>query len=532
MSGGLLPAALADLFVRSALLLLLAWAAAAAIGRAGAPAASRHLVWLLCVAALLLLPLLAAMLPALPLPVLPAEPLVATPPATGAPSTAMVQTPDTVDLRSLLVWAIYGLVAAAVAARLLLGHLLLALHWRRADAHPEIESRLNQLKSQLGITRRVHLRLSRGPSMPITWGFSNPRILLPADAASWSEERRRLVLLHELAHIARFDSPVRLAAGLACALYWFQPVIWFAVRKLRIEQEHAADDLVLAAGAGPRLYALSLLEVAGARSPRMIGSLHAAMAGRSELERRLAAIVAPAARGGPGSIFVATTILMASASVLFAATAIPVAAPAAAPEVIAPLTAIPAVRAQTALLTAIPVARPAPEMAVAPIAAANPAEPVLVAAPHVPPAPVPALDVVPAVPALPAVAMIPARPAEYEPLGVEPGRVEAVKAYRRARANYLAQLRTYHEQLTTYHREVKEQHRQVAALRRDGNLANSGNDGNAGNAGNAGNEGGPGHLPVLPTPPTAPTSPTPPSAIYRRIGSIGAAEPMPSSQGP
>jgi len=529
MSGGLLPAALADLFVRSALLLLLAWAAAAAIGRAGAPAASRHLVWLMCLAALLLLPLLAAVLPALPLQVLPAEPLAAAPPPISAPSTAAAPAPTASDFRSLLAWTIYALVAAAVAARLLLGHLLLALHWRRADAHPVIESRLNQLKSQLGITRKVHLRLSRGPSMPITWGFSNPRILLPADAVCWSEERQRLVLLHELAHIARFDSPVRLAAGLACALYWFQPVIWFAVRKLRIEQEHAADDLVLAAGAGPRLYAFSLLEVAGARTPRMIGSLHAAMAGRSELERRLAAIVAPSARGGPGVLFVAATILAASAAVLFAATAIPVAAPAAEPGPIAPLTLVPAARAETAVTAATPVARPVPAIAVAPMETADPAETSLAVTPLVPPTPVPALD---AAPAVPAVAMIPARPGAYEPLGVEQDRVEAVKAYRRERAIYLLQLRAYHEQLRAYHREVKEQHLQTAALRRDGNLGNSGNDGNAGNAGNGGNEGGPGQMPILPTPPTAPTSPTPPSAIYRRIGSIASAEPMPSSQGP
>jgi beta-lactamase regulating signal transducer with metallopeptidase domain len=522
-----LPAALADLFVRSALLLLLAWAAATAIGKAGAPAASRHMVWLLCLAALLLLPLLAALLPVLPLPILPTEPPAAAS-AALAPSLAAAPAPRPLDAQSLLAWTIYGFVAAAVAARLLLGRLMLALHWSRADAHPGLEGRLDQLKSQLGIARRVHLRLSRDSSMPITWGLSEPRILLPAGARSWSEERLRLVLLHELAHVSRFDSPVRLAAGLACALYWFQPVIWFAVRKLRIEQEHAADDLVLAAGARPRVYALSLLEVARGRPSPMMGGLHAAMAGPSELERRLAAIVAPAARGGPGPAFAAATILAASAFALFAATAMPVAAPGAASSV----EPVAAARTEVAAPAAAPVAQTDSDSRVASVETAGPSAPAPAGSPLVPPTPVPAIDALPAIPAVAAIAMIPARPAAFEPIGVEADRAEAVAAYRRERAIYRLQLREYHEQLRGFHREVKEQHRQVAALRRDGNLANSGNDGNAGNAGNAGNEGGPGQMPVMPTPPTAPTSPTPPSAIYRRIGSIASAEPRPSSQGP
>lgn len=522
-----LPEALADLFVRSGLLLLLAWAAAAAIGRAGAPAASRHLVWLLSLAALLLLPLLGSVLPALPLPVLPPEPVPAAP-MTLAPAMPAAPIAEPVDPGAALAWAIYALVAAAVAARLLLGGLLLTSRWRRSDDHPALQDKLDRLRSQLGIARPVRLRLSRDSAMPLTWGMLNPRILLPAEAASWTEERLRLVLLHELAHVSRFDSPARLAAGLACATYWFQPLIWLAGRKLRIEQEHAADDLVLAAGARPRTYAFSLLEVAGGRAPGLAGGLHAAMAGPSDLERRLSAIVAPRARGRPGRTFVAAAIFAASASALFAASALPVAPIAEA----VPVAPVEPVRAVGPVATMTSAARPAVRDTVAPVPPAAPGTQAEDVHPTLALAGMPPIELIRAVPALPAVAALPATLEAYEGVPDESERQAAVEAYRRARAVYRLQRREYHAQLGEYHRQVKEQHRQVAALRREGNLVNSGNDGNAGNVGNEGNEGGPGHMPVFPTAPTAPTPPTPPSPIYRRLVAVASAEPIPASQGP
>ena len=104
------------------------------------------------------------------------------------------------------------------------------------------------------------------------------------------------MLLHELAHVSRHDSFSRSAAAMVCALYWFQPVIWYAARRMRLEQEHACDDLVLSLGAAARAYARDLLEVAGAfRPPPLVAGLSVAMARNSELERRLTAII----RRGP-----------------------------------------------------------------------------------------------------------------------------------------------------------------------------------------------------------------------------------------
>ena len=179
-------------------------------------------------------------------------------------------------------------------------------------------------RARCGCPGRLALRIARGPAMPMTWGTLAPRILLPAEALSWPADRRRLVLLHELAHVARRDSLGRSAASLACALYWFHPGAWFAARRMRLEQECAADDRVLALGAPARGYALSLLDLA-----RRIGETSrpdhaAAMAGMCQLERRVVAITTPARRDQPGLAFLAAATVAASFVMLVTAAGVPV----------------------------------------------------------------------------------------------------------------------------------------------------------------------------------------------------------------
>jgi beta-lactamase regulating signal transducer with metallopeptidase domain len=312
------------LVLRATLLLGVAWAVAAALRKAGASAASRHVAWLLGVAGLLVLPILWWLAPPLRLPILRPEAASAAaalpPPAGAAPATLGSLPWEAAS------WLVYGLGAAALLLRFALCRRLVSRLWRDAEPAGDAawQDLLSRLSGQLSLSRPVELRIACGPVMPMTWGTLSPKILLPAEARAWPAERRRLVLLHELAHVARCDSLSRSAASLACALYWFHPGAWLAARRLRLEQEFAADDRVLAAGAGARSYALSLLELARCVEDKSWPDHAPAMAGACQLERRLLSITAPVHRERPGTAFLSVSAAAAVAATLAIATGLPV----------------------------------------------------------------------------------------------------------------------------------------------------------------------------------------------------------------
>ncbi len=150
---------------------------------------------------------------------------------------------------------------------------------------------LNELRQQLSITRRVALVTSAERSIPMTWGLANPVILLPAESTNWNAERLRAVMLHELAHVRRFDCLTQIVGQIARAVFWSNPLAWVAMRGLRREQEQACDDRVLQSGLPPTDYAAHLLAVASQKYRLFAPAVALAMSRTSRIERRLASIL-------------------------------------------------------------------------------------------------------------------------------------------------------------------------------------------------------------------------------------------------
>ena len=153
--------------------------------------------------------------------------------------------------------------------------------------------------------------------MPMTWGWLRPVVLLPSDSVGWPEDRRRVVLMHELAHVKRWDCLTQQFAQVSCAAYWFNPLSWWASMRMMEEREKACDNLVLLAGREPSEYAGHLLAlVRERRSQRGVSMAAVAMARGANLEGRLRAILDPRATPRILSHWTAAAVLLVAGTVV------------------------------------------------------------------------------------------------------------------------------------------------------------------------------------------------------------------------
>jgi TonB family protein len=292
-----------SLLIRATVILVTGLGAVVVSRRASASARS---LWLaITFGALLLFPIATATLPParLVVPLPPATPTdvrQASTPAHRAPSTervtaAVAHSAAPISLREWLValWLTgvalsalpFGL-AVAGASRLRRGATSWLRGGRALDRHLERSPR-----RPLEIIRVSALRV------PCTIGFLRPVIAFPADAEDWDDEDIRRVLIHEYEHVRRGDWLIFLAARLACSLYWFHPLAWLALRKLRVETERACDDAVVRSADAPA-YAEQLVTLAARLSKAAVAPA-LSIAGRSELTARVSSILDGGRRRAP-----------------------------------------------------------------------------------------------------------------------------------------------------------------------------------------------------------------------------------------
>lgn len=153
-------------------------------------------------------------------------------------------------------------------------------------------SMTDELTRQAGIRREVALLQSDDPSLLVTCGLLRPAIILPTGSTDWSADRQRVVLRHELAHIARHDAATQMIGELLRVLQPFNPLVWMACRRLRQESEFACDDAVLGSGVDATDYASHLYDVAARLTGRQpLWASAPAIAHPSTLERRIVAML-------------------------------------------------------------------------------------------------------------------------------------------------------------------------------------------------------------------------------------------------
>jgi WD40 repeat protein/beta-lactamase regulating signal transducer with metallopeptidase domain len=367
-----------DVVVKATLLLAAAYLAAMVLGKASA--AVRHRIWCLMFMSLLVLPFASWLLPGWRLPILPysAETpvsAIATPVRTIAAVASDVVKPyepptmehpigdahrqavddaptgdalpkpknsasaagataiESQGLRASIASAtlppttipVFWLIGLGVALLPMAASFLRTfLLGRSARLLEDAEPRrlFQELCRTLGVKRSVGLLESEDRVIPMTWGLWRPVILLPRGWRAWSPQRRRIVLLHELAHIKRWDIGYQLLARLACAVYWFHPLAWHALRRMRIERELACDDYVLIAGERSTDYAEQLLEIAKDCQAPAWSAAAVAMAHSSKLEHRVRALLSqahshlPISRGTGRVILSGSVVLLACVAFL------------------------------------------------------------------------------------------------------------------------------------------------------------------------------------------------------------------------
>jgi beta-lactamase regulating signal transducer with metallopeptidase domain/tetratricopeptide (TPR) repeat protein len=184
----------------------------------------------------------------------------------------------------------------------------------------DIPRRLRTLAESLGVARRVRIGVCRRLGVPVLMGIVRPMILLPPAAlCGWSVEELEMVLLHELAHLRRWDNLVNLLQRVIEALLFFHPAVWWVSGWVRLERELCCDRLVVDRVGRPHAYAEMLVSLSASR--RRGGGAVVAMADRQvstrirrllNLKERSMKLTMPEGLGVLSAVIVGASLVLGS----------------------------------------------------------------------------------------------------------------------------------------------------------------------------------------------------------------------------
>jgi hypothetical protein len=156
-------------------------------------------------------------------------------------------------------YVLFGWAAIAIYGLARVVHGLWKIHALRASCIP-IDTNLLPLPST---QRQFTICSSESVRVPAAIGFFRPLIVLPTwTLKELSPEELSAVVLHELAHVERWDDWTNLAQKVIRALLFFHPAVWWIDSRIAIEREMSCDDAVLVKSQNPHKYAACLVSLA------------------------------------------------------------------------------------------------------------------------------------------------------------------------------------------------------------------------------------------------------------------------------
>ena len=264
-------------FIWQATLVALGLAGLTRLGRCSTPQ-SRYTAYTLALALMALVPLSTALLihPST------AQPLAASP---TAATTSAITLDGAAGVTQSTSWAPLLNTAQSYLPHLLvlwgLGVCFFSLHlgggWLYCQylknrsvqpAAPTWQQTTARLAHRLELKRPVRLLESTRVAVPLTIGWLRPVILLPVGLLSGlTPQQLEAILLHELAHIRRYDYLVNILQRLMETLFFYHPAVWWISSQIRTQREYCCDDEAVAIGGNALVYARALTKLESQRQP-------------------------------------------------------------------------------------------------------------------------------------------------------------------------------------------------------------------------------------------------------------------------
>jgi uncharacterized protein (TIGR03435 family) len=217
-----------------------------------------------------------------------ASPLSVTAAASGTVRDVPYARPGAISAATaapFLSWVVAAWLAGATALWVrLFGGWILAVELRSRLVLPAPaawQQTLDRLKARIGVARPVRLLLSSLVQAPVVVGWLRPVVLTPIGALTGlPAEQMEALLLHELAHIRRYDYLVNMLQSAVEALLFYHPAVWWVSGHMRAERELCCDDAAVSVTGDVVAYARALAQIGSLHPPVVMAANGGSLAHR------------------------------------------------------------------------------------------------------------------------------------------------------------------------------------------------------------------------------------------------------------